>query len=233
VVKQIFERNGISGFYKGSLSPMFGVGIVNAMLFGVYGNSLRFLHQNSKIKTELPTLSQTFVAGMISGFSQSFIVTPTDLIKSKLQISNQYKGNVDCLRKILRSEGISGLFKGLSSTVIRETPSYGFYFSIYEFFHTKFGDNTLSCLNAGGIAGSFAWLQCYPIDVIKTRLQTLPLYPEPGHDKYKGFFDCAKQIYLQEGFKSFYRGLSTCLIRAYPVNAVTFLVYESLMSQLK
>ena len=233
VVEDIFKNEGIKGFYKGSLSPMFGIGAVNAILFGVYGNSLRFFHQHSKIKTDQPTIKQISLAGMVSGFSNCLILTPTDLIKSKLQTSKQFSGNFDCLRHILKNEGIKGMFKGLSSTILRETPSYGLYFSVYEYFHRKFGDSYISCLNAGGIAGTVAWAQCYPIDVIKTRLQTLPIYPNLGWDKYDGFFDCANKIYKKEGFSTFYRGLSSCLIRAYPVNAVTFLVYETLMNHLK
>eukprot|EP01080_Neovahlkampfia_damariscottae_P009299 gene9299-1387_t len=233
VVKDIFKNEGPKGFYKGSISPMFGIGAVNAILFGVYGNSLRFFHQNAKIQTEQPTILQISLAGMVSGFSNCLILTPTDLIKSKLQTSTQFKGNIDCLRHILKQEGFKGLFKGLSSTILRETPSYGLYFSVYEYFHRKFGDNYISCLNAGGIAGTVAWAQCYPIDVIKTRLQTLPVYPQPGHDKYTGFFDCTKKIYQTEGLTTFYRGISSCLIRAYPVNAVTFFVYETLMNHFK
>lgn len=33
-----------------------------------------------------------------------------------------------------------------------------------------------------------------------------------------------------QGFKGFFRGLSTSVVRAFPVNAVTFFVYESLLA---
>lgn len=44
---------------------------------------------------------------------------------------------------------------------------------------------------AGGIAGSLSWLFSYPIDYVKTVIQSQHL----EQIKYKGFFDCARQKY--------------------------------------
>jgi solute carrier family 25 carnitine/acylcarnitine transporter 20/29 len=61
----------------------------------------------------------------------SFVLSPIELVKCRLQVQREckanayYKGPVDCLRKIIVDEGIRhGLFKGLASTLARETPCY-------------------------------------------------------------------------------------------------------------
>jgi solute carrier family 25 carnitine/acylcarnitine transporter 20/29 len=92
------------------------------------------------------------------------------------------------------------------------------------------GTNPVGLLVAGGTAGVFSWITSYPFDVVKTRIQSLPLKGQPGFDKYSGFWDCAKKSYREEGWRVFFRGLNSCLIRAFPVNAVTFFVYEWVMS---
>ena len=44
-----------------------------------------------------------------------------------------YKGSFDAFSKIMSSHGLSGLFRGLGCTLCREVPSFGLYFSSYEY----------------------------------------------------------------------------------------------------
>ena len=110
-------------------------------------------------------------------------------------------------------------------------------------------------LLAGGMSGIFGWLSIYPIDVIKTRLQDgwaklsfffsfffTPTYANPPSplfvvtDKskyqYKGIIDCARRSYQEEGMSVFFRGLNATIVRAFPTNAVTLLVYTLCMRML-
>lgn len=81
-------------------------------------------------------------------------------------------------------------------------------------------------LMAGGIAGTFSWLISFPIDVVKSRLQVDGI---DGKPKYKGTIDCVKKSYQAEGMKFFTRGLNSTLMRAFPMNAVCFLVVSYVM----
>ena len=70
------------------------------------------------------------------------------------------------------------------------------------------------------------WLTIYPIDSIKSKLQTDGF----GKDaKYKGIIDCAKITMRTEGVAGFFRGFAPCMIRAAPVNAGTFFAFEMAM----
>lgn len=75
---------------------------------------------------------------------------------------------------------------------------------------------------AGGIAGTASWASIYPIDVVKSRLQTQDL----RHPQYRGMVHCAREIVRHEGARVLVRGLSATLLRAFPLNAVTISVYE-------
>lgn len=76
----------------------------------------------------------------------------------------------------------------------------------------------------GAISGPTLWLMVYPVDVIKSRLQTDAL--DPAKRQYKGTLDCARQIFAQGGFRGFFRGLIPTLARAPISNAATFVTYE-------
>eukprot|EP01132_Coremiostelium_polycephalum_P008027 gene8027-9872_t len=82
-------------------------------------------------------------------------------------------------------------------------------------------------IGAGGCAGMSFWASIYPLDVIKTRIQTQPDTQPP---QYTSVLQCAKKIYKTEGFNVFYRGFSATILRAFPTSAVNFFVYESIKS---
>lgn len=81
-------------------------------------------------------------------------------------------------------------------------------------------------LMAGGLAGTFSWLVSFPVDVVKSRLQTDGM---DGKLKYSGAVDCVKKSYQVEGMHFFTRGLTSTLLRAFPMNAVCFLVVSYVM----
>ena len=85
-------------------------------------------------------------------------------------------------------------------------------------------------LFAGGVSGILTWLVNYPIDVIKSRIQA---DGTQSKHKYNGFIDCGKQIYNTEGVKGFRKGLGVTLIRAFPVNAVTFATVMVLLNYMR
>jgi len=79
---------------------------------------------------------------------------------------------------------------------------------------------TADLLLAGGTAGMTSWLFLYPIDVIKSRLQA------DTEGRYRNAWHCFQDSLQRNGWRVFGRGLAPTLLRAFPVNAITFLVVE-------
>lgn len=79
----------------------------------------------------------------------------------------------------------------------------------------------LHTLFAGGMAGTVSWLLTFPIDTVKSRLQADGMSGKPI---YSGILHCARHGYEAEGLAFFSRGLASTLIRAFVMNAATFLV---------
>lgn len=79
---------------------------------------------------------------------------------------------------------------------------------------------------AGAMAGATGWVIIFPIDTMKTRLQTRQA-TEPTYR----IMDCARDMWKESPRgRAFTRGLGVCLVRSIPVNAVTFLTYEAVMA---
>ena len=82
---------------------------------------------------------------------------------------------------------------------------------------------------AGGCSGALTWALIYPFDVVKTRIQTAPLTTPIEKRRIVYMF---RAIYKEHGIQYFFRGLGVTLLRAFPVNAIIFPVYEFTLFEL-
>ncbi|XP_046738832.1 mitochondrial basic amino acids transporter [Diprion similis] len=216
--RTIVARDSVAGLYRGMSSPMVGVAFVNAIVFGVYGNTQRQLSQPEALHSH-------FIAGAMAGIAQSPVCSSMELAKTRLQLQTidgpRFSGPVHCLKHIYSNEGFRGIFKGLGVTFLREAPGYGIYFLTYEALTRSSSPapiSTFKMLMAGGLAGTASWIVTYPVDVIKSRLQA------ELTGRYSGALDCLRQSISAEGYACLFKGLNSTIIRAFPTNAATFTV---------
>ncbi|KAI3635244.1 hypothetical protein MIR68_006810 [Amoeboaphelidium protococcarum] len=258
----IIKEEKILGLYKGISSPLIGVAIVNALLFGVYGAILH-AQMGSKYNAvdengivHQPTLSQIFVAGSGSGFVNSIISSPMELIKIKLQnqgapglfqtttqidqISAVKKLNMlSCAKQIFNANGFRGLSRGFTATVIRDTPSYGAYFVSYEILCRYLAPpgtdpkelSGARLMLAGGLGGIIGWASTYPADVVKTIIQTDPNLTQKNSKPIQ-ISDCLKGHLdgrYGNGVQSLFKGLWATILRAFPTNVAILSTYHVTM----
>ncbi|EDQ92149.1 uncharacterized protein MONBRDRAFT_23012 [Monosiga brevicollis MX1] len=249
-VLNIARQDGLLAFYRGVGPPLLGVGALNAILFSAYGATSRLLsagaHRDShSYGVIMASGSSNWVhisasPGTVAGGFCSLISTPTELLKCRVQLAQREgHGQTSTWRelvKIFRTKGPQGVFKGTGITMLRDAPSFGAYFIIYEYFRRLTYRLEAGPVEAfavaifnGGMAGALSWLTVYPLDVIKTHLQTQDL----DRPRYTGVVDCARQLYRTHGLRVFGNGLASCLLRAFPLNGVTFAVYELSSNLLK
>jgi solute carrier family 25 carnitine/acylcarnitine transporter 20/29 len=228
-ISETWQHEGFTAFYKGLLPPLIGEAVLNSVWFGTYA-LVSLLLQSDRSKHL--SFYEGFIAGAASGVTGSFVVTPVDLVKVRAQINKDQGAQRKTPRKIIKeiwiTEGIWGFRRGLTPTLIREVPSMAAYFGFYNYLKLKFmrPDGSLSNSSqiiAGGTAGALSWACIYPVDVIKTRMQTTA--------QFKSMAECIKSILQNEGPRAFFQGMSPCIIRSFPVNATLFFVYEFIVNQ--
>ncbi|XP_036673412.1 solute carrier family 25 member 45 isoform X1 [Drosophila suzukii] len=246
-IQQIYSRNnGVNGFYRGMFFPFISTGAINSLLFGIYGNHLRQLRKvcHSDYQREQLEYHNMFLAGSVAGFVQSFIACPMELIKVRLQTATYYNDYLygqrrtafGTFKRILKTDGISGLYRGLLPMMCRDVLPYGIYMLAYrqgidymdrrDFVRRRRSQSDGSSVNilvttlAGAWAGVISWVCVIPFDVVKTLMQA-----DENH-RYRGIFHCVKVQYRAYGWRSIFRGSWMLVARAVPFNAATFLGYE-------
>lgn len=117
-----------------------------------------------------------FASFYFLGLVQSFICSPMELVKTRVQIQTNkiLLGPLQCLCNVYKTEGLRGVFRGLNITFLREGLGFGIYFSTYEWLTRSENSkpvSTLHLLAAGGTSGAASWFFTYPLDVIKSRIQ--------------------------------------------------------------
>jgi len=230
-LSETVKNEKVYGLFKGMSSPLLGTALWNAVIFGTYGNTIRWLAGDSL--EEQHRMSNVVIASLASGFTQTFVITPLELTKTRLQIQtsqkNQvYKGLIDCCRQIYRQQGFFGLFKGFNATFIRDAIGFTAFFGIFEQFSRwiskegpPYRDITIvGHVVAGGLTGAISWGCAFPADVIKCRIQV-------DYDgRYNGFIDCVRKSYKEEGPALLRRGFWPCVLRGFPMNAAIFSIYH-------
>lgn len=194
VVKNLIKNEGLRGFYKGTLTPLVGVGACVSCQFGVNEAMKRFFRgPNSDVNKPL-TLPQYYVCGLAGGIANSFLASPIEHVRIRLQTQTSsgtaasFKGPLDCIKK-LKSNG--ALMRGLTPTVLREAQGCATYFLTYEALVANEVQKGLKRSDVpawklcmfGAISGVTLWLMVYPIDVVKSIMQTDNLQsPVHGRD---------------------------------------------------
>ncbi|XP_003229131.2 solute carrier family 25 member 45 isoform X2 [Anolis carolinensis] len=244
-VVKTYRHETFRGFFKGMSFPLLTVAAGNSVMFGVYSNALLYLSGTPLLDrhSSPPSYLHIFMAGGMSGIAQALFLAPVDLVKVRLQnqthihnpkaVQPRYRGPIHCAVCILREEGLRGLFRGGMALVLRDTPTLAVYFATYTALCrglTTEGQEPgpAAVLVAGGLAGTASWALATPMDVVKARLQMDGV----KRVEYRGIMDCFLISFRREGARVFLRGLTLNSLRAFPVNAVTFLTYENLLKLL-
>lgn len=236
VVKKLLKTDGPLGFYKGTLTPLVGVGACVSIQFGVNQAMQRFFQARNKPGQGLSN-GQFYLAGMAAGIANGILASPIEHVRIRLQtqVGNVYAGPADAIRKMYSSSGVSGIFRGITPTLIREGHGMGAYFLAYEALVANEGVPRTQipgwklCM-FGAAAGYAMWFTSYPIDVVKSKMQTDSLLK--SERLYNSTLDCIVKVWKANGIRGFFRGFLPTILRAAPVNACTFYTFELVSRQL-
>ncbi|TPX16661.1 uncharacterized protein E0L32_003602 [Thyridium curvatum] len=251
--KQSIKADGVLGLYRGISAPLFGAALETSSLFfferigreTVYGSGLVPRDQH------LP-LSALWFTGAFSGVFTSFILTPIELVKCKIQVPETEAGVVKAplrpipvIRDIWRHQGLWGFWHGQMGTLIREAGGCAAWFGSKETSSTLFrevnirnaktpaqvekathGDLPLwQQAMAGASAGMSYNFLFFPADTVKSRMQTTPIGDSSLN---RTFLSEARALWKQAGLKGFYRGCGITVMRSAPSSAFIFMVYDGL-----
>ncbi|KAJ7964256.1 Mitochondrial carrier protein [Quillaja saponaria] len=171
---------------------------------------------------------QFMIAGSIAGCVEHMAMFPVDTVKTHMQALGSCPiksvGVRQALQSILKSEGPSGLYRGIGAMALGAGPAHAVYFSIYEvckkFFSGGNPNNSAAHAFSGVCATVASDAVFTPMDMVKQRLQL-------SNSAYKGVLDCVKRVLSEEGLEAFYASYRTTVLMNAPFTAVHFATYEA------
>eukprot|EP01080_Neovahlkampfia_damariscottae_P008188 gene8188-16_t len=239
-IQKTYTHEGIKGFFKGILTmnsnlfkglsaPFWMSGALNAVMFTANGQMKRITHKD---KTKEISKIELLQASLLTVPIYCSVLTPVDMVKNRLQIQSyaaekSYTGPFDCFAKVLKTEGLKGVFQGFFTTCAMRFVGIPFYFLSYESTKNYLKNenekhiSSLVSLTAGGVAGACFWTVSYPLDQLKTRIQVQKLDKKP-------FLNHVKDLYSEGGVKRFYSGFAPCFVRGIIANSVVFFGVETI-----
>lgn len=202
----------------------------------------RKIHQSSTLFSK-PTSSQR---NLTSAFTNTTNNNKSNsFFRSQLPPPRPGINSFQMTMHIIRSEGMTGLYKGMSASylgVAEGTIQWVLYEQLKQmsskssqdgFFQSEKQELTkaqkwINTIGSAGTAKLVASLITYPHEVIRTRLRQEPPVGQPR--KYTGLIQTLKVVLREEGVVSMYGGLSAHLLRVVPNAAIMFVVYETMLN---
>ncbi|XP_066597735.1 calcium-binding mitochondrial carrier protein Aralar1 isoform X2 [Prorops nasuta] len=135
VVKEL----GLFGLYKGARACFLRDVPFSAIYFPMYAHTKARMADEGGYNTPLSLLA----SGAIAGVPAAALVTPADVIKTRLQVvaregQTTYTGLMDCAKKIYKEEGARAFWKGATARVFRSSPQFGVTLFTYELLQRLF-----------------------------------------------------------------------------------------------
>eukprot|EP01112_Ceratiomyxa_fruticulosa_P011714 TRINITY_DN3200_c0_g1_i1.p1 TRINITY_DN3200_c0_g1~~TRINITY_DN3200_c0_g1_i1.p1 ORF type:complete len:343 (-),score=47.85 TRINITY_DN3200_c0_g1_i1:275-1303(-) len=128
---KVYRQHGIIGWYSGVVPAILGVAPSAAINFTTY-ETLKELTQ--KYIAHKPPLLSATIFGAISGTVAMTLLYPLDLIKRRTIVSpNFYKSTFHAFGKIVLTEGVAALYKGIIPAYFKVVPTVSISFFVYEF----------------------------------------------------------------------------------------------------
>ncbi|RDX80834.1 Calcium-binding mitochondrial carrier protein SCaMC-1, partial [Mucuna pruriens] len=178
--------------------------------------------------------SSYLIAGGVAGAASRTTTAPLDRLKVVLQVQTTRAQIMPAIKHIWIEGGFLGFFRGNGLNVLKVAPESAIRFYTYEMLkafivnakgkEAKADIGTMGRLLAGGMAGAVAQTAIYPLDLVKTRIQTYAC--EGG--RFPSLGTLSKDIWVHEGPRAFYKGLIPSVLGIIPYAGIDLAVYETL-----
>jgi len=231
----IVKNEGFSGLYKGLSPALLRACTYGSARIGLY-EPLKQLIAGDKPADQLP-IGLKILAGVSSGGLASYIFSPVDLVKVRMQGDRSgklYPRLGPAFFSIARTGGIQGMYRGSSATVARAATCGMVELVTYDEFKGRlvsaswwpFRDYFPTHVAASMAAGFLSTIASSPIDLVKSRMMNQPCDAAGNPKLYVSPMQCLRQTVVNEGFFGLYAGFWPSYLRLGPHTVLVFVVVE-------
>jgi hypothetical protein len=239
----VVKEHGVSGLWRGCGSTVLGSAPEAAIQLSLHNTLISLLmvyFGTAGSEAGIP-ISFQCLAGALAGAVTIFVTNPMEVLRLRASLNHE-ESAIDAMQKV----GLTGLFKGLRATWLRDIPFGAMYFPLYcngkiliSQLAASYGEiatGAEEAMLAGLLAGMVSSFLTVPCDTIKTRVQTSPdvdiasprLVASFSDEPPSEIRDMVLAMVAQEGAVALTKGWTGRVMRVAPTMAIQLLVYEQL-----
>lgn len=221
--RRVVADEGVGSLWRGNLANVLRYFPTQALNFAFKDKFKQMFGFNKEKDGYFKWFLGNMAAGGGAGAASLCFVYSLDYARTRLANDakggkgggeRQFNGLVDVYRKTLASDGIAGLYRGFVISCVGIVVYRGCYFGFYDSIKPVVltganADNFFLSFILGWIVTIAAGLASYPLDTIRRRM----MMTSGEAVKYNGSLDCARQVFANEGFKSFFKGAGANVLR--------------------
>ncbi|KAF1984771.1 calcium dependent mitochondrial carrier protein-like protein [Aulographum hederae CBS 113979] len=248
--KELWAAGGIRSLFAGNGINVVKVMPESAIRFGAYEACKRTLAkiEGNDDPNHNSGLSK-YLTGGIAGMISQFAVYPLDTLKLQVAdrmqceiVSGGLRGNELILltaKKMWSTGGLRSFYRGLPTGLAGMFPYAAIDLGTFEALKTNLIASRAKAAGCheedirlpawyfaitGGFSGALGASAVYPLNVLRTRLQSQGTVLHPR--TYTGIVDVTKKTVAEEGFRGLFKGLTPNLLKVVPAVSITYVVYE-------
>jgi len=234
--RKIIKSNGFRGIYTGGSPTFFGYSVQGSLKYGCYEFFKKFYSDLAGPEAAVANKTWIYLAGSASAeFFADIGLCPLEAVKVRMQTTMPpfATGTMDGISKIVKSEGVAGLYKGIYPLWGRQIPytmmKFASFETIVEMMYARLpgqkadystAAQTGVAFSAGYLAGILCAIVSHPADVMVSKLNSAR---KPG----EGSGAAVGRIYRDIGFAGLWNGLPVRIIMIGTLTGFQWMLYDS------
>jgi len=188
------------------------------------------------------------LAGVAAGVSKT-VAAPIERVKLLVQnqdemikqgrLDKPYTGVMDCVQRVLKTEGVYPFWRGNLANVLRYFPTQALNFAFKDTIKSAFAtpknapdwQKFATNITSGGVAGTLSLTVVYSLDYARTRLAN-DAKGKGGERQFNGLLDVYKKTLATDGVAGLYRGFTISAVGIFIYRGMYFGLYDTLKPML-
>ncbi|KAH8379012.1 hypothetical protein KR009_002616 [Drosophila setifemur] len=235
VLAKVLRREGFGAIYNGLSAGLLRQSSYAAARMCFY--QMEMDAYRSKFDHN-PTLMGTLGMGVLAGAVGAVCANPAELALVRMMADNRmapgdrrnYRNVADAFVRIVKTEGVTTLWRGCLPTVARgmviNMVQLSSYLQIKKQLRGHLDGGLQLQLSSAMVSGLLTTVASLPLDLAKTRIQQMVVVD--GKPEYSGTLDVLAKVVKNEGVFALWKGFTPYLCRVAPHTVVSLLFLEQL-----
>lgn len=239
---RVYKEQGFASFWRGNLANVIRYFPTQALNFAFKDTYKKVFCPYNPKTDPWKFFAGNMASGGAAGATSLMFVYPLDFARTRLAADvgkagkggeREFNGLVDCLQKIMKTDGAYGLYRGFGISVVGIIAYRAAYFGSFDtgkafLFPDVKKANFFAMWAFAQFVTVFSGIASYPLDTVRRRLM---MQSGRADILYTGTIDCFVKIAKQEGIKAFFKGSLSNVIRG-TGGALVLVFYDKIQDYL-